>query len=208
MPSTTVLVLAAHADDETWGCGGSIAKWTAAGASVRVELVTRPYGDGDVAVRAQEFKRACAYLGAEPYTHACATDGYLWKAITETVQMMDAICKRVNPTVILAPCASSHADHRALQSIAIALARPHRYSGSLLFYQAGFEKQDDGPCVYVDITDTRAAKFKALLCYESQIEAKSLDPLAVEQVDRVNGLRCGHPTAEVFVPYRMLWEPV
>ena len=75
-----------------------------------------------------------------------------------------------------------------------------------MFYQAGFEKQDDGPCVYVDITGTRQVKFKALLCYESQITIKSLDPLAVEAMDRVNGLRCGRLMAEVFVPHRMVWE--
>lgn len=120
-------------------------------------------------------------------------------------EVLDREVVQFDPGLIVAPCVSYHPDHRALHDIAIAVARPHRYAGSLMFYQAGFEKQDDGPCVYVDITQTASVKYQAMLCYWSQIESHSVDPLAIEAVDRVNGIRCGHPSAEVFVPHRLVW---
>ncbi|MCX5880707.1 MAG: PIG-L family deacetylase [Deltaproteobacteria bacterium] len=72
LAGTRVLVLAPHPDDETIGCGGTLALHAAAGDPVRVLILTNGekgdvFGRFDrnayIAIRQQETRSACASLG-------------------------------------------------------------------------------------------------------------------------------------------------
>src|SRR5579864_9551694 len=72
MCSERVLVVAAHPDDETLGCGATIAKHIAAGDPVRVYVMADGVGargfTGNSEQRAQRhgmYRRACKVLGTE-----------------------------------------------------------------------------------------------------------------------------------------------
>jgi LmbE family N-acetylglucosaminyl deacetylase len=66
-PSSQVLVVVAHPDDEVLGCGGTIAKLADAGHDVRVLLTTRrcdERGRQSWTLAIDAFKRSCRRLGA------------------------------------------------------------------------------------------------------------------------------------------------
>lgn len=58
------LVIAAHADDETIGCGGMIAKYARQGADVLVGVLTRDSDDEAHQLRREEARGAWGLLGA------------------------------------------------------------------------------------------------------------------------------------------------
>jgi LmbE family N-acetylglucosaminyl deacetylase len=68
-PTSQVLVVIAHPDDEVLGCGGTIVKLAEAGHDVRVLLATRrcdPHGRRCWTRALDAFERSCRCLGATP----------------------------------------------------------------------------------------------------------------------------------------------
>src|SRR5258705_375148 len=80
-----VIVLAAHPDDETAGCGGVMALLADRGAAIDVAIATS--GEGTIGAdldatevahrREEEARRACALLGARPPRFLSHPDGDL-----------------------------------------------------------------------------------------------------------------------------------
>lgn len=137
-----VLVVAPHADDETLGCGGTLALLRRAGCAVRVLVVTDGaagdplhYVDDVVAVRQAECRAAAARLGVEDVVFLAEPDGVcrvhpglrhaLTRALTEFA-----------PDWVLAPAALDyHRDHVAV-SLAVAEAwRRHAVKCRLFYYE-------------------------------------------------------------------------
>jgi LmbE family N-acetylglucosaminyl deacetylase len=111
--SRSALVLAPHPDDETIGCGATVARKAAAGTRVRVVIAA----DGGHPVRRAECLEACRRLGV-------AIDdvvflGYPDGSLADASEPLDADLRRLldeqRPDEVYAPCAiDAHPDHRAL----------------------------------------------------------------------------------------------
>jgi LmbE family N-acetylglucosaminyl deacetylase len=120
------LVLAPHADDESLGCGGTIAAKRGKGVRVVVAVATdgalsdslgRP-PDEVVAVREREALAACAELGvpSADVRFLRLPDGSLADHIEELVARLDRIVAEIAPDEILVATGfDPHPDHRALR---------------------------------------------------------------------------------------------
>jgi LmbE family N-acetylglucosaminyl deacetylase len=111
--SRPALVLAPHADDETIGCGATIARKVAARTPVRVVIAA----DGGSAVRRAECLAACAALGVPErgVGFLGLPDGGLDECGDRLASEVLAALAAVGADELYVPAAiDQHADHRAL----------------------------------------------------------------------------------------------
>jgi LmbE family N-acetylglucosaminyl deacetylase len=116
----SALVLAPHPDDETLGCGGTIAKKVAAGASVHVAVA----GDAHNEARRAECREACRRLGLRngDLTFFGLPDGALDAHRDDLEARVQALVTDMAPDEVFSPYGvDAHADHRALASAVDAL---------------------------------------------------------------------------------------
>jgi len=141
-----ILLLLAHPDDETFGPGGTIARYAAEGAHVYLASATRGeagmVGDPPVTdrkhvgeVRAEELRCAARILGAREVSFLGFIDGQLAATPREAiVERAVAEIRRVRPHVIIGfgpEGVSRHPDHVVMSEVALeafeAAADPARF---------------------------------------------------------------------------------
>jgi LmbE family N-acetylglucosaminyl deacetylase len=125
------LVLAPHADDETLGCGATIARKRSTGTAVHVLVATDGRHGTPSAVispeqlaeiRRAEVLRACAVLGVDEteVTVLDHEDGRLDRAESELADLIAEHLERTAPDEVLVTApADPHPDHAALGRAAI-----------------------------------------------------------------------------------------
>jgi LmbE family N-acetylglucosaminyl deacetylase len=185
------LAIGAHPDDVEFGCGGTLAKWAAAGTVVHHLVLTDGSKgtwnvDADlpqlVATRQVEQRAAAAALGA---TGEVVFLGQVDGELDSTMALRGEVARWIRvlkPTVVLGHDPWKryrlHPDHRhagLLACDAIVAARdPHFFKehgvahhrpDTLLLWEA------DEPDHLEDITDAVDAKLRALEAHESQFES-------------------------------------
>lgn len=184
------LAIGAHPDDIDFGCGGTLAKWAAAGCAVTELILTDgskgswdPKADraGLVALRREEQRAAAAALGARDVVFLDYVDGELASGLAERAEVCRVI-REARPDIVLGHDPWKryrlHPDHRHAGLLAvegIVAARdphffpeqglaPHRPAGLLLW------EADEVDHVEA-IEDFIAAKLTALLSHQSQWES-------------------------------------
>lgn len=220
-----ILAIGAHPDDLEILCGGTLAKYAAAGSSVT--MVTVANGDlGTVdldretisGIRKKEAEAAAAVIGAR-YECLGVSDVEVVPDL-ETRWKLTALIRRVRPDLILAHSPDDYMhDHRNASWLAVDASfdatipnmktdQPH--IGDLLpvmFMDTvagiGFE-----PTEYVDITEQFETKRRMLACHESQaawIAAHDKADLSsvMEVHSRFRGIQAGVRYAEGFRPYQV-----
>lgn len=203
------LAIGAHPDDVEFGCGATLAKWSAAGAVVHHLICTDgSKGSWDVTAdtaalvvtRQGEQRAAAAALGA---TGRCVfldwPDGELDSGLRQRWQIAYWI-RRLQPTVVLGHDPwrryRLHPDHRhagLLTVEGVVAARdphffpeqelPHHRPASLLLFEA------DEPDHVEDVSGYAEAKISALHAHTSQLlSTMDVDPTAsVREVERQRG---------------------
>jgi len=125
-----IMVVATHPDDEVLGCGGVMAKHSAAGDEVHVLVVTRGseeiYPKVEIEATRLEMKQAHAILGVRSTTFldfpAPKLDTIPQHQIVDTISKE---IKRLQPEVIYLPHRGDiHGDHRAVYHAVLVAARP------------------------------------------------------------------------------------
>lgn len=129
------LVVAPHPDDESLGCGATIAARRAAGMAVRVVIVTdgrRSHGPDLVAaeelaaLRAAEAVEACRQLGVDTADVVLLgwADGTVAGRLAELAEVLRAEAAAFGAEEVLVPCAGErHPDHRAVNEAVRLLLR-------------------------------------------------------------------------------------
>jgi len=177
-----VLVLAPHPDDETFGCGGTLARHTAAGDPVRVIILTDG-SKGDFSdryqpveyqqIRQQETKRACKILGVEDLHFWPFKDRQLTTAIPEAQSMLSDVLNNYQPQRVYAPSMLEfHPDHRATAHLLIRVLSQLSLDMEIAFYEI-----NQPLCInsLVDITQVLRLKKKAIAAYDSQLAEQDYD---------------------------------
>ena len=165
LPASTrgALVVAPHADDESFGCGGAIAAHVAQGVPVHVLVLTDGSAAGEPALRQDECRAACAALGCAAPEFWGIEDRRLDAENGLAARLADKL-RSLDADLLYAPSPwEVHPDHRAAALAAIGAAQARGVS--LAFYEVGSPLR---PNVLADITPHLAKKQSAMACYGSQ----------------------------------------
>jgi LmbE family N-acetylglucosaminyl deacetylase len=182
------LAIGAHSDDIEFGCGATLAKWSASGCEVHLLVCTdgsKGTWDADqdlgtlVATRREEQRKAATALGARDVHWLDLVDGELTDDLATQARVCETI-RRTRPDVVLGHDPwrryRLHPDHRAAGSLTIAgvvAARdphffpeqrvPHHRPRRVLLFEADRANHVETVApVHVD------AKIAALLSHRSQ----------------------------------------
>ncbi len=226
----SALAVYAHPDDPEVSCGGTIARWAAAGTEVMVCICAEgdkgsldPTVDGVALAtrRRDEVKAAGAVLGVTGHHFLGYGDGEL-EDDADLRGRLVALIRQVAPEVVLCPDPTAvffgqqyanHRDHRVvgwatLDAVAPAAANPHYFPAagaahqvSVLYLSGTLE-----PDVWVDITGVVERKAQAVGCHASQVgEPGEWLRTVVRQRAEAGGRRAGVQYAEGF--RRLLLRP-
>ena len=216
----SILIIAPHADDETLGMGGSIAKFIKEGKEVYVAIITGPSNDKHpfidknylLEIR-EESKNALKVLGVKNIIYrelppVCMSDLDIWKIN----KIIDEIIKEVKPEELYIPFQNDlHKDHYATSYAANVSCRPYLSTSKTLKRVLAYETLSEtnlkyltnqfNPNVFIDISDTISIKLEALSCYKSQLQPihypRSLD--VIKALSIVRGSNIGKSAAEAFI---------
>lgn len=221
--SGRVLVISAHADDETLGCGGTLLKHRAVGDKIDWLVVTAPWKpmfDDAFLVRRKEQVAAVS----KAYGMARVTELGLPAARLDTVPLQaviadlkEALGETTFDTVYMVHHGDVHSDHRVVYEAAVAVLKPFAGGGAreILSYETASSTNLAPPTVercflphvYCDITAFIDAKLDILSLYEGEIadapHPRSLE--AVRALARYRGSTVSVDYAEAFMMVRKVW---
>jgi LmbE family N-acetylglucosaminyl deacetylase len=200
-----IVCVGAHPDDPESGCGGTLARYTAAGHRVAVVYMTR--GEAGIAgkshdeaatIRTAEAEEACKVLGARA-VFAGQIDGAT-EVNKERAQALLKLLAAEEPDVVFTHWPiDTHPDHQAasLLTLRAYLAAPKRFG--LYYFEVNSGSQTLGfvPAAYVDITATRDKKKAALFAHKSQ-DGEGIYRKHHEPMETFRGRELGVAAAEAF----------
>jgi len=186
----SILVLAAHPDDEVLGCGGTIAKFADEGAKVHVAFLA----DGVLAreggavshvaalgTRRAAAQKACGILGVASLSFGDFPDNRMDAvALLDVTKAAEALIARHQPQAVFTHHAGDvNIDHRRLHEAVVAACRPqpgHPVKTLLCFeVPSSTEWQLPGsapafvPNWFVDVSRTFERKLLALEAYSAEL---------------------------------------
>lgn len=172
LPPGPWLVFAPHADDETFGMGGSLLKAKAAGIAAHVVVVTDGAlgGSGEdlVQVRSSEVEQAGKLLGLASLQFWQVPDREVTVSEALITRALEAIAT-VHPASVFFPAALEiHPDHRATGHLVWqALQRAHvsGITATPYAYEIGVQNPVN---MFIDITAVADAKSEVMDVYCSQ----------------------------------------
>ena len=204
-----LLAFGAHSDDIEFGCGGVIARETAAGRAAHFVICSRGEAatHGTPAGRAAEARRGAALLGAKLEFVQLDGDAHLEIRAAHALKLAGFI-RRLRPGIVLAPtlAENQHPDHFRLGRLVADAARLARYGGvkelkrwpphtigQLFFYALTpeAEPRDISP-VLIDVSAPAilAAWTAAMEAHASQTRARNYVEVQLTRA-RLHGLRAG-----------------
>lgn len=227
--SGTVAVIAAHADDEVLGCGGTVARFARSGQAVHILLVAdgetarlsgAQYADANTSIeqRVSAAESARAAIGATSLECLGFPDNRLdGMTLLDLVKPIEDFVRRHTPTMVFTHHAGDvNIDHQTVHHAVIAACRPqpgHSVADLLFFevpssteWRPRTSAEPFTPDTFVDISSTLSTKLDGLRAYESELQPfphpRSL--AAVEALARWRGATSGCDAAEAFVTGRRI----
>lgn len=232
LASQRMLVIAPHADDEAFGCAGTIARIKSLGGEVYVVVVSvgdLEHYDGQegavtASTRAAELEAAMRHLAVDDYDILYRSSD-LHERI-DTLPRRELIEKferdgrlsmdKVKPTLVAIPAISYNQDHEAVFRAALTACRPGvpawkhfqpivlTYDNTALFWS--LEREKFHPNLYVDISDFLDTKIEALEMHRSQMRP-SIHHSSAENVRNLaltRGREISTQAAEGYMVLRMV----
>ena len=219
----TVLVVAAHADDEALGCGGTIARHIEEGDTVHLVFMANGVDSrkeasiDDVKRRIEASKRAQSILGVLFSQSLGLPDNKMDSIpLLEIVQKLELILEEIQPSVIYTHHHGDlNIDHRLTHAAVMTACRPMPESTVREIF--GFEVLSSTewaapqtspfiPNYFVNITLQLQKKLNALEAYaeEMRVSPHSRSMAHVEVIARHRGYCIGVDAAEAFEVYRII----
>ncbi len=216
-----VLVVAAHADDEVLGCGGTIARHVAEGDVVHAIFMADGVTSrtntvaGDLERRMASARQAHKILGLQRVEYLELPDNSMDSLpMLQIVQALEAAIQSISPSVIYTHHHGDlNIDHRLTHQAVMTACRPQPESAvkEILSFEvlsstdwATPSHEPFMPNVFVDISDFLAIKLEALQAYQSEMRnaPHSRSIAHAEYLARHRGHTVGLTAAEAFVSVR------
>ena len=210
-----VLVLAAHPDDETLGCGGTIAKLSALGSRVRLLTFTDGIGAREPGQRISQLSQAAKSLGIFQYKSFNFPDNRM-----DSVPLLDVVKKieryvfdeSFKPDLILTHSPFClNIDHRIVYNATITAFRGLDIFSpiKIMSYEVPSSSEWNPvsnfiPNCYIDIRSQLKDKIAALSFYKDEMR-KHPHPRSLENIERlaaIYGSEAGLELAERFMIIR------
>ena len=186
-----VLIIAAHADDETLGCGGLISKLKSQKMDCHIHVATGSgkknhpiFNKNEFKQIREEFLNALNHLGLPSYTFGDLPAAMLNDMpIYQINQDLKMIIEKSNPNTIFFPSYSDlHLDHKIINYAVKVASRPYLKSNKNLIGLFEYEVPSETniysenaseiftPNFFIDISSQIDLKLRALSEYKSQIQ--------------------------------------
>ncbi len=201
-----VICVGGHPDDPESGCGGTLAKFSAAGHDVKVLYLTR--GEAGIPgkshqqaadIRTKEADAACKILKVS-HEYLGQVDGDTM-VNTEWINKMTEFMQNEKPDLVFTQWPiDSHKDHQVASLLTMQAWQRAKKKFQLYFYEvcAGEQTLSFHPTDYVDITNEQETKRKALYCHVSQ-DPPGIYACGHEIMEKFRGVEAGVKAAEGFV---------
>ena len=223
----SILILAAHPDDEVLGCGGTIAKLADEGATIHVAFLadgvfSRAGAAGEqqaeLNARRAAAQKACDILGVKSVFFGEFPDNRMDTiALLDIIKPIETLVAKYQPdTVFTHHAGDVNIDHRRIHEAVVTACRPqpgHPVKTLLCFeVPSSTEWQLPGsapvfaPNWFVDISDTLERKLAALDAYAAELRAwpHPRSRQGVEHLAHWRGATVGVDAAEAFTLGRQL----
>ena len=218
----TVLVVAAHPDDETIGCGGTLIRHAHSGDQVKVVFVSDGVSSRDAVGSIQErqfaSQSACQFLGAEIVDYLNFPDNRLDTVpLIEIVKKIEQHVTNVSPrTVYTHNAFDLNIDHSVVYRAVMTACRPQPLVSVEEIYTFEIPSSSDWlpsggvrsftPNYYVDISATLNKKIAALAAYDMEMRQfpHSRSYQNIKNLAGFRGATVGFEAAEGFVVERIL----
>lgn len=215
-----ILVVAPHPDDEVFGCGGTIAKYSKAGHEVHVLIVTKGDDLFDpqlIEAGRKEALTAHKLLGIKE-THFADLPAIKLDTIPQyrINDVLSEFFKAINPDFLFLPFpADINRDHQIVHACAMVAARPvAMHLQAIYCYEALSSTNWNTPTLsptfapnfFVEISDALELKIEAVKTYASQLREYPHER-SVESVIALSRYRGGFvnlPHVEAFMCVRQI----
>lgn len=223
MNNKTVLIVAAHTDDEALGCGGTIARHVAEGDAVHAVFMadgvsSRPdMAADDLDRRMVAAKRSHEILGLQRVEYLGLPDNRMdGLPLLDVVQTLEVVIQAVAPQVIYTHHHGDlNIDHSVTNQAVMTACRPQPGSSVREIYcfevlssteWATPQREPFVPNVFVNISDFLDIKLRALQAYQLEMRpaphSRSIEH--AEYLARHRGHSVGVAAAEAFVAIRQI----
>ena len=221
--AASILVIAAHPDDEVLGCGGTIVKHTQAGDEVNVLIVAegstsrlqkrdRSQVSDQLSALSQAAQKASSIMGVNELELMDLPDNRLDSLDRlDLIKHVEARIDRFKPSVVyFHHVGDVNIDHQRIHEAVITACRPFPGQpvkqlltfevASSTEWQSPFSAPVFQPNWFIDISDEWSYKLQALQAYSLEMRkwphARSCE--AVEHLARWRGSQVGLKAAEAF----------
>ena len=213
-----VLILVAHSDDESFGCGGFIKKLKNKKNKIYAISFTDGVGSRNkkniskVKRRKEASNKAAKILGFQWTAQFDFPDNQLDKvSMLEIVKIIEKFKNKIKPDVVLTHNFSDlNIDHRIVAEEALTAFRPEPKQKLKKFitfevpsatdYRMLRNKKNFTPNFFVDISKTMKIKIKAIKAYREEIKpsphSRSLN--GIKNLNKLRGNQSGLAHAEAF----------
>ena len=216
--NSTVVVFAAHPDDDILGCGGTIAKLTQEGSKVHIVfLADGESSRSDIAdinsliqQRKQNAKKALKILGCDSIEFLGFPDNRLDSLdLLDVVKKIEGFIDAYKPYTIFTHYAHDlNIDHQITHNAVVTACRPQPgyCVKELLFFEVPSSTEWNlskafMPNYFVDISSTLSLKIDALNAYKNEMKSfphpRSIK--AIESLSYYRGASSGCKAAEAFI---------
>ena len=226
--NNTVVVVAAHPDDEVLGCGGTLARWANEGKEIHILLLSdgesSRIGLDKLEIKKRQDERSnaaykCAtILGCKSVKQLDFPDNRMSDTILlDVVQAIEDFIYTYNPSILLTHHSSDvNIDHRVIHDAVLAACRPQPEMSvkKLLFFEipsstewnTSSSRNSFCPNWFCDISSTIDKKMEALSVYDDEMRdfphPRSYE--AIEALAKWRGASVGLKAAEAFELGRMI----
>jgi LmbE family N-acetylglucosaminyl deacetylase len=199
----TILALGAHPDDLELGCGATLAKLCASGATVHAAILSAgSKGAAAGSDRTYETREALTGLGVSSVTQHEFEDTRLHEKLNALIEVIEAHVRELEPDRVYTMFhLDRHQDHRAVHEASIIACRP---VPQILGYETPSSYPNFVPTVFEPVEDFIEAKVKALQKHASQGERLYMQEVKIRSAAHFRGVQVDLPQTEGFIPYKLV----